>query len=706
MTKIKSFGRTHPVVTALFGVLAVVVALVGWQAVSIARSFAPVSVDYTVPPAPQLEATGADETVYRIDASRSEVRYEVQENLAGSEHTATGTTYGVAGDVLIDDADPSASQVGEFVVDVKQLTSDESLRDNRLRHEFLQSDTFPLARFVTTSVDGLPEVIDDGTEYDLTLEGDLTVKTTTLPATVDVVARRQNDELHLQGSTSVKLSDFDVGPISLTGLVSTGDDAELVFDLLAVNAAEVDVPEVVSKPGDEERAEGGPSFSKTVQPILEQSCASCHEPEGSGSGEWTVDTAEDAAEFASGLGLVTETRYMPPWLASEEGVPLQHSMRLSDDEIAAVQAWADAGGPLDVDPSSPIRATKPDVRPPRRDAELHLPEPYQGTPTVQNDYRCFVLDPGLTEPAAITGYEFLPDQVEIVHHSLVYRLDGSLREAVDAQDAAAEGPGWQCFGGINAGGAGLSPNGTGGGSDLVMGWAPGQQPTTYPDGTALQVQPDEFFVVQLHYHITHEAPPDSSGFAIEYHDGDPTELDDVQVTTYLAPAEIPCLPEDDDAPLCDRAAEMAELFRLYGGQGPGIANGLHLLCGTTPEELAHLDADGIAYSSCDHRVRNEGEILSVLGHMHEIGATYRMTLNPDTDDEKILLDIPRWDFDWQLNYVPEETIVLKRGDTIRVECSWDRNLFPVASEPHFVSWAEGTEDEMCFSTVATREARD
>ena len=25
-----------------------------------------------------------------------------------------------------------------------------------------------------------------------------------------------------------------------------------------------------------------------------------------------------------------------------------------------------------------------------------------------------------------------------------------------------------------------------------------------------------------------------------------------------------------------------------------------------------------------------------------------------------------------------------------------------AEEPHWVSWAEGTEDEMCYSTVATR----
>ena len=49
-----------------------------------------------------------------------------------------------------------------------------------------------------------------------------------------------------------------------------------------------------------------------------------------------------------------------------------------------------------------------------------------------------------------------------------------------------------------------------------------------------------------------------------------------------------------------------------------------------------------------------------------------MTLDPRTAQEEILLDIPRWDFDWQLNYQPTEDIEIKRGDTIRAECSWDR----------------------------------
>ena len=69
---------------------------------------------------------------------------------------------------------------------------------------------------------------------------------------------------------------------------------------------------------------------------------------------------------------------------------------------------------------------------------------------------------------------------------------------------------------------------------------------------------------------------------------------------------------------------------------------------------------------------------------------------------RVLLDIPVWDFDWQLIYEPTESIVIDRGDTIRIECTWDRALRDPLLEPAYVLWADGTDDEMCFSTVVTR----
>lgn len=702
MNKVKALWRLHPFLVTGAGVVLVGVLGVSWAAAEMLRVES-VVVDWDVPDAPRLVASGPGQTVYRIDPSRSTASYEVKEELAGVDGTAVGETQGIAGDILLDVTEPADSRVGEIVVNVEQLTSDKSLRDQRLRVDYLHSHDHPLARYRTTEIRGLPDRVEDGIDYELELSGELTVKTTTRPTDVAATVRREDGELHISATAEILLSDFDVGPISVIGLVSTGNEAKLRFDLVAPEADDLRIEEQEAELADFARASGDdPRFSETVQPVLEEACASCHEPGGSGSNEWELATAGDAAQIASGIGLVTETGYMPPWLASEKGVALQHSLRLTDQQEQAIEEWVAAGGPLDVDPDTRIEAVEEAGPTLRNDLELRLPEPYTGTVEKENDYRCFTLDPGLTEPAAITGYEFLPDQLPIVHHALVYRLRGESRPALEEAENRDDTPGWECFGGINVRGTGLSPSGRGDSNDLVMGWAPGMPPSVFPDGTAIHVDAGDLFVVQLHYHISDEPPPDQSALALQLADGDASGHDDIEVSTYLAPAEIPC-EEGETAPRCDRDVELDVVEEQYGPIGPAIADGLHGLCGTTPEELAHLE-DGVARASCDHRVRSggAGPVLAVLGHMHEIGKSYRMTLNPGTPEETILLDIPRWDFDWQFNYALDEDIVLEPGDTIRVECSWDRALVKEGEEPHYITWAEGTEDEMCFSTVATR----
>ena len=120
-------------------------------------------------------------------------------------------------------------------------------------------------------------------------------------------------------------------------------------------------------------------------------------------------------------------------------------------------------------------------------------------------------------------------------------------------------------------------------------------------------------------------------------------------------------------------------------------------CGGQLSDYDQLDGT-VAHSSCDLAARNTGTIFSVLGHMHEFGASYRMTLHPDTPDERVLLDIPVWSFEWQLNYTPVEEIRIERGDMIRLECWWDRSLVHL-EEPRYVTWNEGTVDEMCYSSI-------
>ena len=41
---------------------------------------------------------------------------------------------------------------------------------------------------------------------------------------------------------------------------------------------------------------------------------------------------------------------------------------------------------------------------------------------------------------------------------------------------------------------------------------------------------------------------------------------------------------------------------------------------------------GVASSTCDSRVPVSGELVSAMGHMHTLGKSFRLTLQPDTPD--------------------------------------------------------------------------
>ena len=240
-----------------------------------------------------------------------------------------------------------------------------------------------------------------------------------------------------------------------------------------------------------------------------------------------------------------------------------------------------------------------------------------------------------------------------------------------------------------------------------MSWAPGQEPTVLPDDVGIAVAAGDFFVVQIHYHYepeTADIPPDESTLLLDFADDVDLAaagglLDPIDLTLYLGPAEIPCS-TSETGPLCDRDVAVAKLIEEQGRFAGFVGNALMATCGATVADFADM-TDGIASSSCDHPAQ-PGEIISIWGHEHEFGSSFKMTLNPDSPDERVLLDIPRWDFDWQLNYEPVEQIVLQPGDTIRVECEWDRSKIPDDAEPRYIVWSEGTNDEMCYSQIITR----
>jgi polyisoprenoid-binding protein YceI/mono/diheme cytochrome c family protein len=668
-------------------------------------------INYSVPSSPKLVA-GEGETVYRIDPTHSKLTYAVDEKLFGQDtHRAEGSTNGISGDIAINPSNPEASRVGQIVVNVEQLHSDNNLRDARLRAADLSSHDFPLAYLTVSRLTGMPATLTPGKPNHFTIESQLVIKKTPAPVTWEGEATLQDGKLTATATTNVKMSTFGIGPISIAGLVSTADDVTLTMNLTALDPAKFTVPTAIAAPPDAPRSGDSPSFKNVVMPAMQANCASCHATGQVGAAHWRLDTAGDAAKVSDGIGTVVGSKYMPPWPASDAGVALNHSKELDQKTLAALVKWSAAGGPLDVPASTKIKATKgPAGDPPRRDVVMKMPQAYTGSLTNPNDYRCFVLNPHLTKPMFMTGYEVTPGNPNEIHHVQIFHIDQSQVEA-SANVTGKDGkPGWSCYTGPSLPSRGpdrtaVRPNtpqprtrrGFTGQPGLIAGWVPGQDPVIYSMNSGILMQPGDALVFQVHYHYDTTPKPDRSTVAIQLDPGT-APIKQLEIINPIGPVEIPCMP-GVVAPLCDRDAALKEAARLYGPAGSFIEPGLLGLCGKTAAQLAATFKDGVAHSSCDTKVPMSGTIVGTLGHMHTLGKTFRFTLDPESAKPTVLLDIPVWNFDWQMNYELRKPIHVEAGQTVRMECSWDRALEPNRA-PKYIVFAEGTEDEMCFGTYA------
>lgn len=180
------------------------------------------------------EVSGA--VSFQIIPEESSVTYEVGETFFNQNNRfnlAVGVTRTLSGTVFADLDNPAASSIGPVQVDISQFTSDSSRRDNAIRTRWLEATRFPIATFESTRIEGLPESYVEGQDYSLTVTGDLTVRDVTRQVTFTVITRLQDGTLSGSAETTILLSVFDVGPISIAGVLQTEDQVHIVLDFTA-----------------------------------------------------------------------------------------------------------------------------------------------------------------------------------------------------------------------------------------------------------------------------------------------------------------------------------------------------------------------------------------------------------------------------------------------------------------------------------------
>ncbi len=340
------------------------------------------------------------------------------------------------------------------------------------------------------------------------------------------------------------------------------------------------------------------------------------------------------------------------------------------------------GGHSAPPPAAPLRAGE-------RFVTLAMPQPY--APSAPNggtdEYRCFLVDPGLTKRTYLTGSQFLPQNADIVHHAIFFRISPSDVEQARRLDASTAGEGWTCFG--NAG--------VGATSAWVATWAPGTNETLLAADLGYPLEPGGQLVMQVHYNLlgTGGKPggTDQSGIRLRLSDAN---LHPLQIELLLAPVELPCA-AGESGPLCDRAAAVADVGRRFGNDIATMEARLNRLCNNGAVLAGPTQ-------HCDHTVLEAGTVYALGGHMHLLGRSIKVELNPGTDRARTLLDVPAYDFDDQAVRPLAQPVAVTPGDTYRVTCTHDvtlRRQLPQLRTlaPRYVVWGDGTSDEMCLGLV-------
>jgi hypothetical protein len=497
-----------------------------------------------------------------------------------------------------------------------------------------------------------------------------------------------------------------------------------------------------------------PTYYEHVEPILEANCMSCHMEGEFGHDSFEMDTEEEVLAGAEDIALVVSTGYMPPWPPGELSPHFLYDRSLSNEEIAQIVGWVEAGMPMGDAANAPAPeapAAEPVVEP---DVVLTIAEPYTPNSELNDDYRCFLMDPGFTQDTFITGYDIVPDNTGVVHHTVLFPASPAQRVEADSLNGADGKPGWSCFGGsgLSAGGpdmgrlrpllpviaavggidelrillqqenavelmdaaiAEADTDGTLGGMIGMMGGSEGlvnllRQGLTGPQAMSQTVT--GVIGAWVPGSTPSQFPADTGllmpagGFIVmqmHYNTQANSEPDqsqlilDVTTESNLAAGRVLAINAPVEIP-CPEGVTGNQCNRA--SMDFENSDLLLAICGQTLADYANQDPTN-ATSYCNVRVPTDGWALAIMSHQHYLGVSTRTVLNPDTPEAQILIDIPVWDFDWQGNYWFAEPIWLNQGDIIQVTCTWDNSVSRQNPEPTYIVGGEGTEDEMCLNFV-------
>ena len=392
--------------------------------------------------------------------------------------------------------------------------------------------------------------------------------------------------------------------------------------------------------GQQSQAEGMPTYSKDVAPILQAKCASCHNPEG--IGPMPLQNYEQVKPFAALIHDRTSKRIMPPWHV-DTGIGIQsfkNDASLSDDQIDIIEDWFLAGAPEGDPTDLPEPIEFPSVAACQLGDQLGPPDliikssPYDVIANGQDQWWTpNVPFQGLNSERFLKAAEFKPSYPlgkKVVHH----------------------------------GHAVLVPEG-GGRSVALARYGVGKSWEMFPEGTGMRVPADGRIAWNLHYFpVGAEGPGDV-----------------VEVGLWFYP--------EGQTPEKETVGEA--MFRVDGLKG--MARGQDIV----------IPPHGYQVLQGTHRLDAPAVIHSYRPHLHMRGRVMTMeAIYPDGKKE-VLSQVNNYDHNWQIAYMYEDDVkpLLPTGTILQFTSVFDNTANnPINPDPEqWVVFGRRGVDEMSHAWV-------
>ncbi len=387
------------------------------------------------------------------------------------------------------------------------------------------------------------------------------------------------------------------------------------------------------------------SFTEHIAPVFMARCVTCHRPND--VAPMSLLSYAEARPWAKSIRQEVQSRQMPPWDADPRFGEFANDISLSDREVELILRWVDQGAvegdpaKMPPPPSLPPAGSWKMGKQPDYVVDLQPIEVAAGGPdSFITQVYAMELPPGKW----VRAIELLPGNTAVLHHVVTYLGPFGIGEEDESTPTGIRRTLL-----LNEGAR--RPIGMAEAPSIGGVWVAGSPPTVFPEGTGHPLQATQLVSLNMHYHPSGTAGVDGSKLGFYFGVG---ELEKEITTAFAA--------------------------------DPGI---------WIPAGASDHHERAVYWFSQDSR------ILSLLPHMHQRGKSMKYTLVRPDGIREVLLDVPKYEYDWQNIYRFREPVAAPAGSLVEVEASWDNSSTnPANPDPKAnVPWGDGTDFEMLVGFV-------